>query len=52
MTSATKAVKSISNFIDRAAIRVLDMQGEVEAVRGAAAERLQEHGSIGAFLRR
>lgn len=46
-----QAVKSVSDFIDRAAERVLDMQGRVEEVRAPAAERLQEHGSIGAFLR-
>jgi peptide subunit release factor 1 (eRF1) len=46
-----QAVESVSDFVDRAAERVLDMQGRVEEVRGPAAERLQEHGSIGAFLR-
>jgi peptide subunit release factor 1 (eRF1) len=46
-----QAVKGISDFIDRAVERVLDMQGRVEEVRGPAAERLEKHGSIGAFLR-
>jgi peptide subunit release factor 1 (eRF1) len=46
-----QAVKGISDFIEQAAERVLDMQGKVEQLRAAAAERLQEHGSVGAFLR-
>jgi hypothetical protein len=45
------AVKGVSDFIDRAAERVLEMQGRVEEVRGLAAESLQEYGNIGAFLR-
>lgn len=46
-----QAVKQISDLIDRAAQRVLDLQGRVEEVRGPAAERLEDYGSIGAFLR-
>lgn len=46
-----QAVKGVSDFIDRAAERVLEMQGRVEEVRGLAAESLQEYGNIGAFLR-
>ncbi|HEY0376931.1 MAG TPA: hypothetical protein VGC87_08245 [Pyrinomonadaceae bacterium] len=38
-------------MIDRADARVLEMAGRVEQVRGAAATRLQEVGSIGALLR-
>jgi peptide chain release factor subunit 1 len=45
------AVKGVSDFIDRASERVLDWDGSVEQVRGDAAERLQEVGNIGAFLR-
>ena len=44
-------VKQVGDFVDRAAERVLEMDGKVELVRGAAAERLQGVGSIGAFLR-
>jgi hypothetical protein len=46
-----QAVKGVSDFIDRAAERVLDWDGSVEPMRGDAAERLQEVGNIGAFLR-
>jgi hypothetical protein len=46
-----QAVKGVSDFIDRAAKRVLEMQGRVEEVRGLAAESLQKYGNIGAFLR-
>ena len=46
-----QAVKGVSDFIDRAAERVLEMQGRVEEVRGLAAESLQEYGNIDAFLR-
>jgi len=46
-----QTVKGVSDFIDRAAGRVLEMQGRVEEVRGAAAESFQEYGNIGAFLR-
>jgi len=46
-----QAVKGVSDFIDRAAERVLEMDGSVEQVRGAAAERLEKEGSIGALLR-
>jgi peptide chain release factor subunit 1 len=46
-----QAVKSVSDFIDRAAERVLEMDGTVEQVRGAAAELLEQEGSIGALLR-
>jgi peptide chain release factor subunit 1 len=46
-----QAVKGVSDFIGRAAERVLEMQGRVEQVRGLAAESLQQYGNIGAFLR-
>jgi peptide chain release factor subunit 1 len=46
-----QAVKGVGDFIDRAAERVLEMDGRVEQVCGPAAERLQEAGNIGAFLR-
>jgi len=46
-----QAVKGVSDFIDWAAERVLEMQGRVTEVRGLAAESLQEYGNIGAFLR-
>jgi bacterioferritin-associated ferredoxin len=46
-----QAVNGISDLIERAAARVLEMQGKVEQVRAAAAERLHEAGSVGAFLR-
>jgi peptide chain release factor subunit 1 len=46
-----QAVKGVSDFIERAAARVLEMDGTVEQVRGAAAERLEQEGSIGALLR-
>jgi peptide subunit release factor 1 (eRF1) len=46
-----QAVNGISDLIERAAERVLEMKGKVEQVRDPAAERLQEHGSIGALLR-
>jgi peptide chain release factor subunit 1 len=45
-----KPVKDVSDFVERAAARVLEIEGKVEQVRGSAAERLQEVGSIGAFL--
>jgi hypothetical protein len=45
-----KAVEPVSDFVERAAARVFDMEGKVEQVRGPAAERLQEVGSVGAFL--
>ncbi|HEV7798337.1 MAG TPA: hypothetical protein VGO73_09290 [Pyrinomonadaceae bacterium] len=47
----SQAVKEVRDFIERAAERVLDWQGRVEQVQGPAAERLQEDGNIGAFLR-
>jgi len=46
-----QAVKSVGDFIDRAAEHVLDWEGRVEEVRGPAAEQLEKYGSIGAFLR-
>ncbi|OLD98449.1 MAG: hypothetical protein AUI36_45120 [Cyanobacteria bacterium 13_1_40CM_2_61_4] len=46
-----QAVHGVSDFVERAAARVLDMEGKVEQVRGPAAERLQKVGSIGALLR-
>ena len=44
-------MKAVSDFIDRAAERVLELDGKVEEVRGPAPERLQEAGGIGALLR-
>jgi hypothetical protein len=46
-----QAVHEVNDLIDRADARVLEMAGRVEQVRGAAATRLQEVGSIGALLR-
>jgi len=46
-----QAVTGVSDFVDRAAARVLEMNGKVEQVRGAAAQRLQRVGNIGALLR-
>jgi peptide chain release factor subunit 1 len=46
-----QAVHAVSDLIDRADARVLEMSGRVEQVRGDAAARLKEAGSIGAFLR-
>jgi peptide chain release factor subunit 1 len=46
-----KAVHPVDDFVERAAARVLEMRGKVEQVRGAAAEKLQEVGNIGALLR-
>ena len=51
VSTEDQAVKGVSDFIDRAAERVLEMQGRVEEVRGPAAASLQEYGNIGAFLR-
>ena len=45
------AASGISDLIERAAERVLEMQGKVEEVRGSGAERLQDLGSVDAFLR-
>jgi hypothetical protein len=44
-------VQVISDLLERAAARVLEMDGKIEQVRGPAAERLQKVGSIGALLR-
>jgi peptide subunit release factor 1 (eRF1) len=46
-----QSTNEISDLVDLAAARVLAMQGKVEEVRGQAATRLQEVGSIGALLR-
>jgi hypothetical protein len=46
-----QAVKGVRDFLDRAAARVLELNGKVEQVRGSAAERLQGVGNIGALLR-
>lgn len=46
-----KAVREVDDLVERADTRVLNMHGHVEHVRGAAATRLQEVGSIGALLR-
>jgi peptide chain release factor subunit 1 len=46
-----KPVREVVDIVGRADTRVIDMSGKVECVRGAAAERLQEVGSIGAMLR-
>jgi peptide chain release factor subunit 1 len=46
-----QTVNDISDLIERAADRVLDTQGRVEQVRGPAAELLEKHGNVGAFLR-
>jgi len=45
------AVHQVNDFVERAAARVLEMNGKVEQVRGAAAEKLQTVGNIGALLR-
>jgi peptide chain release factor subunit 1 len=50
-TYCVQAVRGVNDLIDRAAARVLEHGARVEQVRGAAAGRLQEVGSIGAFLR-
>jgi peptide chain release factor subunit 1 len=46
-----QAVHRVDDLVERAGARVLEMSGKVEQVRDAAAARLQEAGSIGAFLR-
>lgn len=46
-----KAVRVVDDLIELAAARVVEMQGKVEQVRGAAAIRLKEAGSVGALLR-
>jgi peptide chain release factor subunit 1 len=46
-----QAVRGVSDLIDRADARVFEMSGKVEEVRGEAASRLREEGSIGALLR-
>ncbi|MDT4966069.1 MAG: peptide chain release factor subunit 1 [Acidobacteriota bacterium] len=46
-----QAVREVDDLVDRAAARVLEQGAKVEQVRGAAATRMQEEGSIGAFLR-
>jgi peptide subunit release factor 1 (eRF1) len=42
--------RAVADLIERAAERVFDLGGKVEDVRGPAAARLQEAGSVGAFL--
>ena len=44
-------VRVIEDLIGLAAERVLETEGKVEEVRGAAAKRLHEVGSVGALLR-
>jgi peptide subunit release factor 1 (eRF1) len=46
-----EAVRVVEDLIELAAARVMEMQGKVEQVRGAAATRLKEAGSVGALLR-
>jgi peptide subunit release factor 1 (eRF1) len=46
-----KPVRVVEDLIELAAARVIEMQGKVEQVRGAAARRLKEAGSVGALLR-
>lgn len=46
-----KAARALNDLIEFAATRVVEMHGKVEQVRGSAAARLQEVGSIGALLR-
>ena len=45
------SVRAVDDLIALAAAEVLQVQGKVEQVRGVAAERLKEVGSVGAFLR-
>jgi hypothetical protein len=51
VTIAVRPWNGVSDFVDRAAARVLELNGKVEQVRGAAGERLQSVGNIGALLR-
>ena len=44
------AVRAVNDLIQLAAERVFDLEGKVEQVRGPAAARLKEVGSIGAVL--
>jgi hypothetical protein len=44
------AVRAVNDLIQFAAERVFDLEGKVEQVRGSAAARLKEVGSIGAVL--
>jgi CheY-like chemotaxis protein len=46
-----KAVREVGDLVERADTRIMVMHGHVEHVRGAAVIRLEEVGSIGAFLR-
>jgi peptide subunit release factor 1 (eRF1) len=46
-----EAVRVVDDLIELAAARVMEMQGKVELVRGPAAKRLKEAGSVGALLR-
>jgi hypothetical protein len=43
-------VRAVSDLIQLAAERVFDLEGKIEQVRGPAAARLKEEGSIGAVL--
>jgi hypothetical protein len=44
-------VQEMDELVERMVIRVWDAGGNIEHLRGAAAERLQQAGDIGAFLR-
>jgi hypothetical protein len=44
-------VRAVNDLIQLATERVFDLEGKVEQVRGPAAARLKEVGSIGAILR-
>jgi peptide chain release factor subunit 1 len=46
-----KAVRAVNDLVKLASERVLDINGKVEQVHGAAARRLEEVGSIGVLLR-
>jgi len=46
-----KDVRLVDDLVELAASRVVEMPGKVEQVRGPAARRLDEVGSIGALLR-
>ncbi|MDX6711512.1 MAG: peptide chain release factor subunit 1 [Blastocatellia bacterium] len=46
-----KPVREVRDVVSRADTRVIEMRAKVECVRGAAADRLKEVGSIGALLR-
>ncbi len=46
-----RPVRAVNDVIQLAAERVFDLEGKVEQVRGPAAARLKDVGSIGAILR-